>query len=54
MAWDRVDFTGKRVAVIGCGILSPFSHPPHRCAGKEPDGFQRTPNHSVPAQNKPL
>jgi cation diffusion facilitator CzcD-associated flavoprotein CzcO len=55
-AWphEHVDFTGKRVAVIGTGSSGIQSIPiiaeraAHLCV------FQRTPNYSVPAGNKPL
>jgi cation diffusion facilitator CzcD-associated flavoprotein CzcO len=49
-----VDFTGKRVAVIGTGSSGIQSVP---IIGEQADQlhvFQRTPNYSVPAGNRPL
>ena len=51
---DGVDFTGKRVAVIGTGSSAIQSIPLIAAQAKSLTVFQRTPNHSVPAQNKPL
>ena len=50
----KVDFTGKRVAVIGTGSSAIQSIP---LIAKEADQlfvFQRTPNYAVPAHNAPL
>ena len=51
---EGVDFTGKRVAVIGTGSSGIQSIPLIAKQAKSLTVFQRTPNHSVPAQNKPL
>jgi cyclohexanone monooxygenase len=51
---EQVDFTGKRVAVIGTGSSGIQSIP---LIAEQADAlyvFQRTPNYSVPAGNKPL
>ena len=51
---DGVDFTGKRVGVIGTGSSAVQSIP---LIAEEADHlyvFQRTPNYVVPAQNAPL
>lgn len=51
---DGVDFTGKRVGVIGTGSSGVQSIP---IIAKQADQlyvFQRTPNYSVPAGNRPL
>ncbi|OBG93688.1 cyclohexanone monooxygenase [Mycobacterium sp. E3251] len=55
-AWPRhpVDFTGKRVAVIGTGSSGIQSIPIIAEHAKRLFVFQRTPNYSVPAGNKPL
>ena len=53
MAKDGVDFTGKR-AVIGTGSSAIQSIPLIAAQAKSMTVFQRTPNHSVPAQNKPF
>ena len=51
---DRVDFTGKRVAVIGTGS-SAIQVIPHIAAEAERlTVFQRTPNFSMPAGNGPI
>ncbi|MBV8785862.1 MAG: NAD(P)/FAD-dependent oxidoreductase [Mycobacterium sp.] len=55
-AWphDPVDFTGKRVAVIGTGSSGIQSIPIIAEHAAHLYVFQRTPNYSVPAGNKPL
>ncbi len=55
-AWphDPVDFTGKRVAVIGTGSSGIQSIPIIAERAAQLYVFQRTPNYSVPAGNKPL
>lgn len=49
-----VDFTGKRVAVIGTGSSGIQSIPVIAERAAHLYVFQRTPNYSVPAGNKPL
>ena len=51
---DHVDFTGKRVAVIGTGSSGIQSIPIIAEQAGHLYVFQRTPNYSVPAGNKPL
>ena len=51
---DPVDFTGKRVAVIGTGSSGIQSIPVIAEQAAQLYVFQRTPNYSVPAGNKPL
>ena len=51
---DGVDFTGKRVAVIGTGSSGIQTVPPVAEQAAELVVFQRTPNFSVPARNEPL
>jgi cation diffusion facilitator CzcD-associated flavoprotein CzcO len=51
---DPVDFTGKRVAVIGTGSSGIQSIPIIAARAGNLYVFQRTPNYSVPAGNKPL
>jgi cation diffusion facilitator CzcD-associated flavoprotein CzcO len=50
----HVDFTGKRVAVIGTGSSGIQSIPIIADQARQLYVFQRTPNYSVPAGNKPL
>ena len=50
---EGVDFTGKRVAVIGTGSSSIQSIPHIAAQAKELVVFQRTPNYSMPAFNGP-
>jgi cation diffusion facilitator CzcD-associated flavoprotein CzcO len=54
--WPRegVDFTGKRVAVIGTGSSGVQSIPIIAEQAAQLYVFQRTPNYSVPAGNQPL
>ncbi|HZC11798.1 MAG TPA: NAD(P)/FAD-dependent oxidoreductase, partial [Mycobacterium sp.] len=51
---DPVDFTGKRVAVIGTGSSGIQTVPVIAERAAALYVFQRTPNYSVPARNKPL
>ncbi|OBJ04461.1 cyclohexanone monooxygenase [Mycobacterium alsense] len=51
---DHVDFAGKRVAVIGTGSSGIQSIPIIAERAERLYVFQRTPNYSVPAGNKPL
>ena len=51
---DGVDFTGKRVAVIGTGSSGVQSIPIIAQQAKELTVFQRTPNYSRPAKNGPV
>jgi cation diffusion facilitator CzcD-associated flavoprotein CzcO len=51
---DPVDFTGKRVAVIGTGSSGIQSIPIIAEQAEHLYVFQRTPNYSIPAGNKPL
>lgn len=51
---DGVDFTGKRVAVIGTGSSGIQSIPIIAEQAAQLYVFQRTPNYSVPAGNRPL
>ncbi|KUI01167.1 cyclohexanone monooxygenase [Mycolicibacterium acapulense] len=51
---DPVDFTGKRVAVIGTGSSGIQSIPIIAEQADRLVVFQRTPNYSVPAGNRPL
>ena len=55
-AWphDGVDFSGKRVAVIGTGSSGIQSIPQIAAQAKHVTVFQRTANYSVPANNTPL
>jgi cyclohexanone monooxygenase len=51
---EPVDFTGKRVAVIGTGSSGIQSVPVIAEQAEQLYVFQRTPNYSVPAGNRPL
>ena len=51
---DGVDFSGKKVAVIGTGSSGIQSIPHIAADATELTIFQRTPNYSVPAHNAPL
>src|SRR5688572_9913417 len=55
-AWphDGVDFTGKRVALIGTGSTGIQATPVIAREADHLTVFQRTPNYSVPARNAPL
>jgi len=54
--WPRegVDFTGKRVAVIGTGSSAIQSIPQIAQQAAQVFVFQRTPNYAIPARNGPL
>lgn len=49
-----VDFTGRRVAVIGTGSTGIQAIPQIASQASQLYVFQRTPNYSMPAQNRPL
>ena len=51
---EGVDFTGKRVAVIGTGSSAIQSIPQIARQAAQVTIFQRTPNYSVPAHNGPI
>ncbi len=51
---EGVDFTGKRVGLIGTGSTGVQATPVIAETAKHLTVFQRTPNYSVPARNKPL
>ncbi len=51
---DGVDFTGKRVAVIGTGSSAVQSIPLIAAQADQLIVFQRTPNFSIPARNGPI
>ncbi|MDE0192926.1 MAG: NAD(P)/FAD-dependent oxidoreductase [Gammaproteobacteria bacterium] len=51
---ERVDFTGKRVGIIGTGSSAIQAIPIIAAEAKHLTVFQRTPNYSIPAHNKPL
>lgn len=51
---EGVDFTGKRVAIIGTGSSAVQSIPLIAAQAKHLTVFQRTPAFTVPAQNRPL
>jgi cyclohexanone monooxygenase len=51
---ETVDFTGKRVAVIGTGSSGIQIIPAIARQARELVVFQRTPNFSIPAWNRPL
>jgi cation diffusion facilitator CzcD-associated flavoprotein CzcO len=51
---EGVDFTGQRVAVIGTGSSAIQSIPVIASQASELTVFQRTPNFSMPAGNRPL
>jgi cyclohexanone monooxygenase len=51
---EGVDFTGKRVAVIGTGSSAIQSIPVLAEQASQLTVFQRTPNFSLPAHNRPL
>ena len=51
---EEVDFTSKRVAVIGTGSSAIQSIPVIAAEARELYVFQRTPNFSVPARNEPM
>ncbi|MFP6663512.1 MAG: NAD(P)/FAD-dependent oxidoreductase [Deltaproteobacteria bacterium] len=51
---EGVDFTGKRVGIIGTGSSAIQSAPIIAAEAEHLFLFQRTPNYSVPAHNRPL
>ena len=51
---ESVDFTGKRVAVIGTGSSGVQSIPVIAQEARQLVVFQRTPNFSIPAHNGPI
>jgi cation diffusion facilitator CzcD-associated flavoprotein CzcO len=51
---DGVDFTDRRVALIGTGSTGIQAAPVIACDAAHLTVFQRTPNYSVPARNAPL
>jgi cation diffusion facilitator CzcD-associated flavoprotein CzcO len=51
---DGVDFTGKRVGMIGTGSTGIQAAPVIAASAKHLTVFQRTANYSVPARNAPL
>jgi cyclohexanone monooxygenase len=51
---EGVDFTGRRVGVIGTGSSAIQSIPMIAAQAKHLTVFQRTPNYSIPAHNAPL
>jgi cyclohexanone monooxygenase len=51
---ERIDFTGLRVGIIGTGSSGIQSVPVIAEQAKHLTVFQRTPNYSIPAHNKPL
>ena len=51
---ERVDFAGKRVAVIGTGATAVQAIPIIAHTAAEVTVFQRTPNYVLPARNGPL
>jgi len=55
-AWphEGVDFTGKRVGLIGTGSTGIQATPPIAAQADHLHVFQRTPNYSIPARNRPL
>jgi cation diffusion facilitator CzcD-associated flavoprotein CzcO len=55
-AWphEAVDFTGKRVGLIGTGSTGIQAAPVIAAAAEHLTVFQRTANYSIPARNEPL
>jgi cyclohexanone monooxygenase len=51
---EKIDFTGQRVAVIGTGSSAIQSIPKIAEQAQHLYVFQRTPNFSIPAHNRPL
>ncbi len=51
---EGVDFTGKRVGVIGTGSTGIQAIPQIAKQAEHVTVFQRTPNYSIPAHNRPL
>ena len=51
---ESVDFSGKKVAIIGTGSSAVQAIPVIAAEAKTLTVFQRTANYSIPAQNRPL
>jgi cation diffusion facilitator CzcD-associated flavoprotein CzcO len=51
---DGVDFQGQRVGIVGTGSTAVQSIPQIARQAARVQVFQRTPNYSMPAQNRPL
>ncbi len=51
---EGVDFTGKRVGVIGTGSSAIQAIPVIAAQAAELTVFQRTPNYSIPSRNRPM
>lgn len=51
---EGVDFTGRRVGVVGTGSTGIQSIPQIARQAEQLYVFQRTPNYSMPAQNRPM
>ncbi len=51
---DAVDFTGKRVGIVGTGSTGIQAIPVVAAQAKHLTVFQRTPNYTTPACNRPL
>ena len=51
---EKVDFGGQRVGIIGTGSAAVQAIPVIAAEAAELTVFQRTPNYSIPAHNKPL
>ncbi len=51
---EGVDFTGKRVGVIGTGSSAIQAIPVMAAHAAEMTVFQRTPNYSIPSRNRPM
>ncbi|MAK23632.1 MAG: cyclohexanone monooxygenase [Acidimicrobiaceae bacterium] len=51
---EKVDFGGQRVGIIGTGSSAVQAIPVIAAEAAELTVFQRTPNYSIPAHNKPL
>ena len=51
---EKIDFAGLRVGIVGTGSSGIQSVPVIAAEAKHLTVFQRTPNYSIPARNKPL
>ncbi|MEQ9638532.1 MAG: NAD(P)/FAD-dependent oxidoreductase [Alphaproteobacteria bacterium] len=51
---EEVDFTGKRVGIVGTGSTGIQAIPVVAAQAKHLTVFQRTPNYTAPARNRPL
>ncbi|ODT97770.1 MAG: cyclohexanone monooxygenase [Pseudonocardia sp. SCN 72-86] len=51
---EKVDFTGKRVGIVGTGSTGIQAIPVIAAEAKHLTVFQRTPNYSIPARNGPM